>query len=78
MILGNSVPNPKSVAPQFQKLYNRKVSISSYSKCFGVFGVFLGGWGCPNCTKISDPKQNDINKHCTKSQTSRSKSTKVI
>ena len=77
MILGNSVPNPKSVAPQLQKLYNRKVSISSYSECFGGFGVFLGGWGSPNFTKFLDPRQNDISKHCTKFQTSSSKFTKV-
>ena len=80
MILENTVPNPKSVAPNLQKLYNRKVSISSYSKCFGGFGgfgVFFGGWGCPNCTKISDPKQNDISKHCTKFQKCSSNITKV-
>ena len=28
MILVNTVPNPKSVAPKLQKLYNRKVSIN--------------------------------------------------
>ena len=45
MILVNTVPNPKPLAPNLQQLYNRKVSISSYSKFFGGYEVFLGGKG---------------------------------
>ena len=45
---------------------------------FWGFGVFFGGWGGPIFFKISDPKQNDISKHCTKPQPSNSKRWKVI
>ena len=34
MILVNTLPNLKPLAPNLQKLYNRKVSISSYLKLF--------------------------------------------
>ena len=39
-----TVPNPKPLAPNVQKLHNRKVSISSYIfyVFWGVFGVFVG------------------------------------
>ena len=45
---------------------------------FWGFLVFLGGWGGPIFFKISDPKQNDISKQCTKSQKGSSKITEVI
>ena len=39
MILVNTVPNPKSVAPKLQKLQSRKVSISVF---WGFWGFFRG------------------------------------
>ena len=54
--------------------------------CFVFVFVFLGflvfflggGWGGPIFFKISDLKQNDISKHCTKSQKCSCKITEVI
>ena len=42
-----------------------------------VGGGVQGGQGSSNYTKISEPMQNDISKHCTKSQKCSSKITKV-
>ena len=62
-----SVPSTRPSCPKEEKeniMVKFKFKVP-YSK--GGFGAFLGGWGGPICFKISDPKQNDISKHCTKS-----------
>ena len=64
--------------PQPSNSKRWKVIPSRKSMSFLFFFVFLGGWGGPIFFKISDPKQNDISEHCTKSQTSSSKSIYVF
>ena len=72
MILVNTVPNPNLLTQSVGKIFRCE------NPClFWGFLVFFRGWGDPIFFKISDPKQNDISKQCTKSQKCSSKTTKV-
>ena len=57
----------------------KAIPLRNSSGFFGGFSVFFGGLGWSNFFfKISDPKQNNISKQCTKSQRCSSKIINVM
>ena len=63
---------------QIPTFYSKRRQDIPMWKSISLFLVFFwGGWGGRIFSKLSDPKQNDISKHCTKSQKCSSKITKV-